>query len=170
MFSLALYLTVNALFFNDSTIHALYKNKGSSIFIYQIPKILYSSIISFAFNALIKFFSLTEKNILNAKQIKINIKENFKKLLKCFVVKFILFYIFVFLFFMIFWYYLSCFGVIFKNSQMQLIKDTLISFGISLLYPLALYLIPGCCRLPSLKGKKKKREGLYNISKIIQLL
>ena len=119
---------------------------------------------------MIKYFSLTEKNILNAKQIKTNIKDNLKKLLKSFTLKFILFFIFEFLFLMIFWYYLACFGEILKNSQIQLIKDTLISYGISLIYPLALYLFPGFYRLPALKERKKQRGCCYDVSKIIQML
>ena len=45
-FSFALYFTINALFFNDKTIHKIYEDHGKFNFIYQIPKILYSTIIT----------------------------------------------------------------------------------------------------------------------------
>ena len=89
------------------------------------------------------------------------------KLLKCLIIKFILFYIISIIFLILFWYYLSCFCAIYKNSQIHLIKGTIISFGLSLLYPLGINLLPGFFRLPSLKGS---RECIYKISKIIQLI
>ena len=62
------------------------------------------------------------------------------------------------------------FGVIYKNTQYHLLKDTLISFGISFIHPFVLYLLPGIFRIPSLSNPKKKRVCLYNFSKIFQLL
>ena len=63
LFSFSLYYTVNALFFTDSTIHKIYKNKDLSNFIYQIPSIIYSMLISLTINSIIRFFSLTERDI-----------------------------------------------------------------------------------------------------------
>ena len=48
-----IYLSVNALFFNDDTIHQIYKSKGIFDLEYQIPKILYSSLISIVLNTLL---------------------------------------------------------------------------------------------------------------------
>ncbi len=62
------------------------------------------------------------------------------------------------------------FGVIYKNNQFHLLKDTLISFGISLIYPFGIYLLPGIFRIPSLSNHKKQRECMYNFSKFLQLL
>ena len=71
---------------------------------------------------------------------------------------------------LLFWYYLSMFCAIYKNTQLHLIKDTLISFGLSLVYPFGISLFPGLFRIPSLSNKKGKRKYLYSISKILQLL
>ena len=62
------------------------------------------------------------------------------------------------------------FDVIYKNTQYHLLKDTLISFGVSLLSPFCIYLLPGIFRIPSLSNKKRKRKCLYNFSKILQLI
>ena len=86
---------------------------------------------------------------------------------KCLLVKFILFYIFTFLFLIFFWYYLACFCAVYKNTQIHVIKDALISYSFSQLYPLALCLLPGIFRIKSLKGDK---ECLYQISKLLQLI
>ena len=92
------------------------------------------------------------------------------KLLKCLIIKFILFFIITLLFLIIFWYYLSCFCAVYKNTQIHLIKDVLISFGISLMYPFGLNLFPGIFRISSLRDEKKNQKCLYNFSKIIQLI
>ena len=60
------------------------------------------------------------------------------------------------------------FGVIYKNTQMHLLKDTLISFGLSLVYPFAIYLFPGIFRMIALSKANQKRECLYTFSKLLQ--
>ena len=67
LFSFALSYTVNALFFNDSTMHKIYIDKGKYDFIYQISNILLSTIISIIITTIIKYLSLTETNIIEIK-------------------------------------------------------------------------------------------------------
>ena len=164
LFLFSLYYVVNSLFFNNETIHVIYVNKGVYNFIFEIPKILYSSIISSLIKVIISYFSLTEKNIVETKKEKKN--ENIVKLFKCLSIKFISFYIMNFLFLIFFWYYLACFCVVYKNSQIHVIKDSLISFSISQLYPLGISLVTCIVRITSLRNNK---EGLYKFSKILQL-
>ena len=166
LFSFSLYLTVNALFFNDTTIHKIYEDQGNFNLPYQIPQILYSTIITSFVNIIIKHFSLSEKKVLNIKNTKENI--NRAKILKYLIIKFIIFFILNFIFLILFWLYLSSFCAVYINTQIHLIKDTLITFGFSLIYPFGLYFIPGLLRIPSLKNKNK--EILYNISKFIQTI
>ena len=172
LFSFSIYFTINALFFNDSTMHNIYEAKGSYNFIYQIPIILYSTIISGIINYLIKLLSLSEKNIINLKENKE--KENiigvFLKTKKTLIIKFTFFYIFNFLFLILFWFYISSFCAVYQNTQIYLIKDTTISFSLSLLYPFGISLIPGLLRIPSLNAYKKDKECVYIISKILQLI
>ena len=166
LFSFSIYFTINALFFSDTTIHQIYEDKGEYNFIYQIPIILYSTIISSFINIIVKYLSLTESNI-----IKIKKKENTEKINEFFnylFIKLIIFFILISLFLLLFWFYLVCFCGIYQNSQIHLIKDTLSSFGLSLLYPFILILLPGILRIPSIKNKNK--ECLFKISKILQLI
>ena len=60
------------------------------------------------------------------------------------------------------------FCVIYRNTQIHLLKDTLLSFGISLIFPFFIYLVPGFLRIYSLSDNKNKREYLYNFSKLFQ--
>ena len=171
-FTFVLFYTVNALFYTDSTMHEIYEESGKFNFIYHIPQILYSTIISSSINIIIKTLSLSEKNILEIKKEKkiIDLKNKIKKVLKCLKIKFTFFFILSFIFLVLFWYYLSCFCAVYKNTQIHLLKDTLLSFCLSLLYPFGLNLIPGFFRIPSLKDVNKNKICLYRISKIIQII
>ena len=83
-------------------------------------------------------------------------------------IKFTVYFIISFIFLLFFWYYISMFGVIYNNTQIHLLKDTLMSFGLSLIIPFLFYLLPGFFRIPSLSNTKKKRQYLYNFSKFLQ--
>ena len=168
LFSFSLNLTVNALFFVDSMVHKIYKDKGKYNFIYQIPNIFYSTIITSFINTIIKYLSLTEKDILEFKKEETNIEEKRSKLLKKIFIKLIIFFILIYLLLIFFWFYLICFCGIYKKTQIHLIKDTAISFGLSLIYPYIIYLLPGILRIPSLKSQNK--EYLFKISNIIQII
>ena len=167
-FSFALFYTVNTLFFDDSTIHKIYEDEGKYNFIYQIPKILYSTLISTIINIISKNLSISEKNIINIRKNKDVNNNMIIKLKKCLKIKFILFFIFTFLLLPLFWYYVSIFCIIYRNSQFHVLKDTLISFGLSLSYPIGLCLLPGIFRIPSLKASKKNKKCLYKLSQFIQ--
>ena len=150
--------------------HVIYKDEGKFNFIYQIPQIIYSAIISGVINAIIKRLSLSSKDVIELKKEKnvdkIKIKE--KGVLNKLRIKFILFFILVFIILVTFWYYITCFCGVYINTKLHLIKDTIISFVMPLLYPFGIYLIPGLFRIPSLKAKNK--ACMYKLSKILQMI
>ena len=167
-FSFSLYFTVNTLFFTDNTMHKIYEDEGRFDFIYQIPQIFYSTAISTVINIIIKYLSLSERNIIELKKAKINyLNQKSKNILKCLKIKFFFFFIFSFLFLSIFWYYVSCFCAVYINTQLFLIKDTLISFSLTLIYPFFINLLPGIFRIISL-NPKNNRENLYKFSQLLQ--
>ena len=110
---------VNALFYNDDTMHKIYQSKGEFDFEAQIPIIVYSYVISSVINIPINFFSLTNDSIINFKQNKsnINIMERAKNLEQKLKTKFILYLVISFIFLSFFWYYISIFCVIYKNLK-----------------------------------------------------
>ena len=172
LFSFTLLYTVNSLFFQDSTMHKIYEDYGAFNFIYQLPQIIYSTIITSVITLIVKNLALIETNIIEIKKDK-NIVHNSETLdikLKWIKIKLKLFFIIIFLFSAIFWYYLSCFGAVYKNTQIHLLKDTLLSFRLSLLYPFGLNILPGLFRIPALRKETKFRNGLYILSKIIQII
>ena len=147
--------------------HKIYIDHGKFNFIYQIAQIFYSTIIISFINSIITYLSLTEKNIIQFKNDKRSKKTEVKMCLK---IKILIFYFLIIFFLTIFWYYISCFCAVYKNTQIYLIKDTLISFSLNLLYPFGFYLFPGIFRVWALRDKKKNKECLYKFSSIMQMI
>ena len=168
-FFFSLSLVVNALFFNDNTFHKIYQEEGHFNFIYQIPQILYSSLISGIIDILINYLALSQGSIIKFKQEKDkeNLDNKQKELIKKLKIKFLCFFILTFSLILFFWYYLSCFCGIYINTQVHLIKDTLISFLVSLIYPFGFCLIPGIFRIHALKSEKGSRKLLYKFSSLL---
>ena len=161
---------VDALLYNDKTIHNIYEAKGEYNLIEQIPIIAYSTLIPMILNMPLNLLALSGDAIINFKRntSKADLMKKEEALKSKLTIKFILFFIISFIFLLLFWYYISIFCVIYKNTQMHLLKDTLLSLGLSLLSPFAIYLLPGFFRIPSLSNHKNKRECLYKFSKLLQ--
>ena len=83
-FEFVLSFVVNALFFNDETMHKIYQDKGSFDLFYNLPQILLSTLISVFIDELIQTFALTDSNLINFKHNinKKNISIKKKRLLK----------------------------------------------------------------------------------------
>ena len=171
-FSFSSDLTINALFFNDDTMHKIYQDKGQFNFIYQLPQIIYSYIISKIIDTLLKYFALSQDIIIELKEIKtLNIlKDKKRKLLKIIKIKFALFFAITFLILELFLYYISCFCGIYINTQSHVIKDSLCSLVISFLLPFIIYIPPAVIRICALNVKKPNRECLYKLSSIMLII
>jgi hypothetical protein len=167
--SFSIYYFINTLFFNESIIHKIYEDKGTYN-LYLIPYIIYSIIISHFLTTLIKFFSLSERNVFElkrAKTLKIS-EDKFSDLRRCLIIKYSCFYIISMAILIFFWYYLSSFGAVYRNTQKYVIINILTGFGFSMLCPFAIILIPSVLRIYALK--KSNRQCIYKTSKILQFL
>ena len=69
-----------------------------------------------------------------------------------------------------FCYYISAFAAVYTNTQLHLIKDTLLSFGISMSYPFVINLFPGIFRLYALKSEKQDKECLFQAGQLLALI
>ena len=166
----ALNYAINGLFFNDDTMHNVYENKGLFDISYQLPLIVYSSLISMFLGALVQMLGLSNDAISDFKQDKEtdDVNERGQKLIKKLKIKFILFFILSYILLIAFWYYISMFNAVYINTQYLLLEDTLMAFGLSQVTPFVLYLIPGLFRIPSLIASNRK--WLYKFSKLFTLL
>ena len=170
--SFSLYMTINGFFFTDSTMHKVYEDNGNFNIIYQIPQILYSTLVSMTINKLLKYLSLSEKNILELKKQK-NMKamnDKSPKIEKCLKIKLLIYFVLGFLLMLFFWYFISTFCAVYSKTQYILIKNTLISFSISMIYPFGYSILPGIIRIPALRAKNQDQEFLYKFSQIIALI
>ena len=152
--------------------HKIYEDKGIFNFIYQLPKIIYSTIISSIINIIIKYFALSEKNILKLKKsIKEmkgkSIEEVINKTIDCLKIKFNVFFILGIIFLIVFWYYVSVFCAVYENTQLTLLKNSITSFSTSLMYPFIINFMPAILRILSLKYKE---IYLYKFSKILSFI
>ena len=90
--------------------------------------------------------ALAENNIIKLKKVEEEIEKAKKKLIQNLFYKFTIFFIFSFLLLLLLllftWYYISSFCDVYINTKIHLIKDTIISFGLSMIYPFGLYLLP----------------------------
>jgi len=166
----SIYNFINALFFNESTIHKIYEDNGKFNPKYLIPQSIYSFIITHFVLSTIKYFILTDKDIYEIEIQKSEIKalEKIDKVKKNIIIKNICFFVIGSIFLLFLWYYLSSFGSVYQNTQYYLIKNALISFGVSLIYPFIVNLFPVILRIYSLK--KSNRKCIYKISKILQFI
>ena len=159
----------NAFFFNDSTIHQIYKDEGVYNFAYFLPKILGSFVFSHILYTLIKYLFLSERNIVEIKKVAKN-KDKVSKIKDRISFKYIVYFIVTLLLLVFFWYYLSSFCAVFKNSQIYLIKNTLISLCLALIYPFIINILPCVFRIISLGKNNKRRDWLYTLSKVFQFI
>ena len=158
------------LFFSDETMRQKSEDKGDFNFIYQLPQIAYSTIISMIIDYATSSLALSQDDILDIKKHKKikTIDEKARRIKHMIRIKSIFFFIANFLFTLLFWYYLGCFCAVYKNTQYHLIKDTLISYGLGILTPFGTFLLPGIFRIPSLKEYTLRKKKLYKFSKLLQ--
>ena len=169
--SLALYFSINTLFFKDATMHVIFQNQGKYSLIYQIPQILYSTLISFVMTFLLKKLSLSQNEIITIKKEHDTpkAKKLAAKTKNCFRIKLYIFFAIGLILLGFFWYYISAFAAVYQNTQIHLLKDTLISFALSMLYPILYNFIPGIFRFLALKSEKRDKKCLYRSSQLIAL-
>ena len=149
--------------------HQIYEDEGEFNFIYQLPQIIYSTIISYLLDLVIDFLAISQDSIIDIKQSKnlTLIKKKAKKTRKILKIKFMIFFIVNLILILIFGYYLGCFCAVYKNTQYHLIKDTLISFGISNVTPFGTNLFPCLFRIYSLSSKSKGKRIIYKLSQFL---
>ena len=169
-FDFAINYTISAMFYSETMMHQIYIESGAFNFIYQLPEIIYSAIITAVLNTIITTLGLCQDNVIKIKKSSKEKKsETMKEELNKIVIKIILFFIITYILLFSFWYYLGCFCAVYKNTQLHLLQEVSTSFASSLITPFFVNLLPGIFRIPAL-GKNKKRSCLYKFSQAIQIL
>jgi hypothetical protein len=163
---------MNFVFFSENTIHKIYEDGGNYDFLYFIPQISISFAASHVVTIIIKLLFLSERNIsnINSKQTYNDAYNIYEKEKKNLIIKYIFFFILGIIFLGIFWLFLSSFGAVYQNTQIVVFENTLISFSISLVYPIFFNFIPCIFRICSLSSKNKNLGAIYSFSKFLQII
>ncbi len=162
-FTFAMNLVISAMFYSDSTMHKIYTDEGSFDFVYQLPQMIYSFIISTILENLLNLLGLYEQDIIKYKNYKIN-NRNERNIYLRIKIKIIIFFVIIYVLLILFWIYLGCFCFVYKNTQIHLLLDVISSFCLSLVTPFFIILLPCIFRIISLRDKKGKRNLLYTFS------
>ena len=168
--SFGCHLCINGLFFREDTMHRIYIDNGHFNFIYRLPFTLYSVVISGIISLLLRKLVLTQRSIINYTKGIEKLQNKYEtinkavSIIKCYKIQYIFFVISIIITIVIYWFYIGCFCTVYHNTQFYLLKDSLIGFGLSMLYPIGLFLIAVLLRLIAIK---KKYPFLYKISKLI---
>ena len=160
-------MALNVFFFSDETMHKMFLDYGKYNFVQQIPQIIYSTIVSQIIEVFLCYLSLTDKYYYEIKQLKTKSKHRISKKVKTIQLKIAFFYLFTGIMFFFYWYIITCFCEVYANTQAAFIKDSLSSFGLGLLYPFILYLIPSALRIISIRNCEGKLLFIYKLSDII---
>ena len=167
--SFALNIVVNTLFFFDESMHILYKDFGRYNLIFNLPKTIYSILLSNLITYLFELLALSDDILINfkEKQTTINNIDEKQKIIKFLKIKSILFFNIGIIVLLFFWYYLSSFCAVYYNTQKSLIKNILISYFTGLMYPFLFAFILSSIRISALRRKK---ICIYRINQIISFI
>ena len=170
--SLDFYFFINFLFFTEGVIHKIYEDGGNYNIIYFIPKISISFAISNLLTIMTKFLFLSESNIIEIKSQKSLIVAHNRtfKVIRRLRTKYIFFFLLGTIFLFACWALVASFGVVYKNTELILLKNTIISFLISFIYPFFMNIFPSVLRICSLSAKSHNLGCIYNLSKLLQYL
>ena len=168
IFLIASDMALNVFFFSDDSMHKVFLNYGKYNFIQQIPKILYSTLISQIIEVFLCYLCMIDKHFYEIKNLNDpSDKAKIIRILKCIKIKLGFYFFFTFIFFGLYWYIVAAFCAVYENTQIVFIKDSLSSILSGIIYQIFIYLIPSSLRLYAIRNQNSKLECIYKLSDII---
>ena len=170
LISFSLHYFVNSLFISKSILHEIYETGNTNNIGKFIPYIIISFIICYILDKVIRYISLSDNNIYSVytEALFNNAKIRARKVKNLLLIKYITFYTLGLISILIFGYYLATFGAVYQNTQFILIKNVLMSYAISLVFPFIIIVLPSMFRRFALKDAT--RQCMFNFSRILQYL
>ena len=168
--SFSIYYATNFVFFDDNIMHKIYELGGKYDVLFFLPKIAIAFGASYYITIIIKIIFLSERNIVNirSQMMPSSAYAIWDKEKKNMIIKYSIFFILSIIFLAFFWMLLSSFGAVFQNTQIFILKNTLISFSLSLFYPFFITILPCMFRMCALKSSQKNNGCIYSLSKLLQ--
>ena len=172
LYIIVIYLVVNTLFIDVSALYQLFISQGYIGILYDPIKIILTTLVSLAIKNILFYIVFTEENIVSLRNLNfIPNRARIKTVMTIITLKFHLFFVLGIFSLIFFWVYIASFFTIFKKTQIFVIRNSLISFGISMVIPIILGVIPSSLRQAALANREKKNKlCFYLTTKIIQTL
>ena len=157
-FSFSMEFFFNALFYSDDYVSDIYSNNGILDFFSNLPKSIYSFIMSAVINFFLEYLSNSKNKLIDVLKNEINEKK-YKKICKDLITnlkkKLIIFFIIIFLLLLFFLYYITCFCAVYHNNQKFWVYGSLESIAMGMIFPFFTSLLIASLRYISLKYKCK---------------
>ena len=174
-FIFAIFLTVNTIFVTESTLHDLFISNGKIDIFSNKYKIGFSLLISATIKNILLLVSFPEKDIIKIKRsgtAKILKKTQvIQKALSMATIRCYMFFFINIIILSFIWIYIANFFTIFKNTQMYVIQNTILSLGASMVAPFILYIIPTIFRKIGVRGDGAHGNYcMYIIASILQVI
>lgn len=171
IFTLSIYLFLNALLYDDSYICQRYEAKESLDFMYlistELEKSIYASIISMIISRILQFLTSSNSEftlLYKEKYGTIEFESLCKKLITKMKIKQIITLLILIIVNILTWYYISIFCIVNSNNQLPLIQSSCITTSINMLIPIIISLPISIFRF---FGLKNRNSLFYKISNII---
>ena len=164
---LSFYFAFTALFFTDNIIRNIYIYKGNTDAAVHVTNIILSSLCTLIMSYIVRFVTLTDRDIIAIVSEKTDQKRNdkIKEISKCLKIKTIILFIISGLLIGLCWYYVAAFCAVFKNSQGHYFINVLVAFIVCNIWPCVTSLIAPIFRIKSIKDKNS--PCMYKFSQII---
>ena len=165
--------TMNGLFFVHESMHKKYTENEDMTFVEKLPQFLFTILVSHALEVLLCYLSMTDTHVYEIKALTVQEKKKGEKVIEILSKikrKLTAFYSVTFILFLFFWYFISAFCAVYQNTQKIFLRDSMISFAISLIDPFFIYILTCLLRCISLtKVCRPKCCGgcLYKVSDLI---
>jgi len=168
-------MTMNGLFFVHESMHKKYSENQDLTFAQKIPQYLFTMLVSHALEVLLCFLGMTDTHVYEIKALPSKEKQKGEKVLDILSKirkKLVSFYCVTFILFLFFWYFISAFCAVYQNTQKIFLRDSMISFAVSLIDPFFIYGLTSllrCISLTKLCRKKCCGGCIYKISDLIPI-
>ena len=172
LYIFVIFLVVNTFLIDLSTLFEVFKSQGIIGIFYDPLFLVYITLIPHIIKNILVLIVFTEDDILIIRNNNNYAKrELIKDVLTIVTIKVKLFFALGIVTLILVWAYIACFFSVFKKTTFFVLRNTLISFGISMIIPILLGVIPALLRTIALGDRKgKNRFYFYIISKIFQVL
>ena len=167
--------TMNGLFFVHESMHRKYTENEDMTFVEKLPQFLFTILVSHSLEVLLCYLSMTDTHVYEIKALPVQEKRKGEKVIEILSKikrKLTAFYSVTFILFLFFWYFISAFCAVYQNTQKIFLRDSMISFAISLIDPFFIYGLTSLLRCISLtKVCRPKCCGgcLYKVSDLIPI-